>query len=298
MHLRENMPEFEKFQFSRSRGIVWVCDIANSSKYLNNNESADELEEFLQRFYWTSAIIVEAAGGKFIKWTGDGFIAWLEIPLHRELGTRINTFFKAAWHLTFLVNVTQLGLKPSKNFKIRHGITYEQDALLTTITYPDGHKTLDITGRAVVLAFRLSGIQSDFPNITTQRELVQASRAEGSFATDFKKWLPSDEDKLRYFKGNSWGLNSIYISGSFIKRTRSLSAIIKNTRKVIKKAESFQHDSQKDIDFSANFLALMNAGPYWCKDVTNELLRFAKEEMLDTLKTILSALNGHRNDKI
>lgn len=292
------MPEFEKFQFSRSRGIVWVCDIVNSSKYLNNNESADELEEFLQRFYWTSAIIVEAAGGKFVKWTGDGFIAWLETPLHRELGTRINTFFKAAWHLSFLINVTQLGLKPLKNFKIRHGITYEQDALLTTITHSDGHKSLDITGRAVVLAFRLSGIQSDFPNITTQRELVQVSRAEGSFSIDFKKWLPSDEDKLRYFKGNSWGLNSIYISGSFRKRTPSLSAIIKNTSKVIKKAESHLPDSQKDTDFSANFLARMNAGPDWCKDVINELLRFVKEEMLDTLKKVLSSLKGYKNDKI
>lgn len=292
------MPEFEKFQFSRSRGIVWVCDIVNSSKYLNNNESADELEEFLQRFYWTSAIIVEAAGGKFVKWTGDGFIAWLQTPLHRELGTRINTFFKAAWHLSFLINVTQLGLKPLKNFKIRHGITYEQDALLTTITHSDGHKSLDITGRAVVLACRLSGIQSDFPNVTTQRELAQASRAEGSFSIDFKKWLPSDEDKLRYFKGNSWGLNSIYISGSFRKRTPSLSAIMKNTSKVIKKAESHLPGNQKDTDFSAKFLARMNAGPDWCKDVTKELLRFTKEEMLDTLKKFLSSLKGDKNDKI
>ena len=292
------MPEFEKFQFSRSRGIVWVCDIVNSSKYLNNNESADELEEFLQRFYWTSAIIVDAAEGKFVKWTGDGFLAWFETPLHRELGKRINTLFRAAWHLSFLINITQLGLKPPKNFKIRHGITYEQDALLTTITHPDGHKSVDITGRTVVLAFRLSGIQSDFPNIITQRELVQASRAEGSFSTDFKKWLPSDEDKLRYFKGNSWGLNSIYISGSFRKRTQSLSAIIKNTSKVIKEAEGYLPVSQKSTGFAANFLARMNAGPDWCKDVTNELLRFEKEEMLDTLKKILSELKGHEDHKI
>ena len=200
--------------------------------------------------------------------------------------------------MSFLTNVTQLGLKPLKNFKIRHGITYEQDALLTTITHPDGHKSLDITGRAVVLAFRLAGIQSDFPNITTQRELVQASRAEGSFSTDFKKWSPSDEDKLRYFKGNSWGLNSIYISGSFRKRTLSLSALIKNTSKVIKKAESHLPYGQKDTYFASDFLARMNAGPDWCKDVTNELLRFTKEEMLDTLKEVLSVLKGHEDHKI
>ena len=292
------MPEFEKFQFSRSRGIVWVCDIVNSSKYLNNNESADELEEFLQRFYWTSAIIVEAAGGKFVKWTGDGFLAWLETPLYRELGKKINTFFMAAWHLSFLINITQLGLKPPKNFKIRHGITYEQDALLTTITHPGGHKSFDITGRAVVLAFRLSGIQSDFPNIITQRELVQTSRAECSFSIDFKKWLPSDEDKLRYFKGSSWGLNSIYISGSFRKRTPSLSAVIKNTSKVIKKAESSLPHSQKSTYFVSDFLARMNSGPDWCKDVTNELLRFTKEEMLDTLKKVLPVLKGYEEHKI
>lgn len=291
------MPEFENFQFTRSRGIVWVCDIANSSKYLNSNESADDLEEFLQRFYWTSAIVVEAAKGRFVKWTGDGFIAWLETPLHRELGNRINTLFMAAWHLSFLINVTQLGLKPTKNFKIRHGITYEQDALLTIITRPGGYKSLDITGRAVVLAFRFAGVQSDFPHITTQRELVQASRAARSFSIDFKKWLPNAEDKLRYFKGNSWGLNSIYTSGSFRKRTPSLSALIKNTGKAIAEAEGQLPFNQMSTDFSANFLDRMTAGPDWCKDVIKELLRFEKEEMLGPLKIILSELKEQQGRK-
>jgi len=31
-------------------------------------------------------MVVESAGGRFIKWTGDGFLAWFETPLHRELG--------------------------------------------------------------------------------------------------------------------------------------------------------------------------------------------------------------------
>lgn len=41
------MTEFEKFEFNRSRGVIWVCDLAGSSKHLNDDQVADDLEEFL-----------------------------------------------------------------------------------------------------------------------------------------------------------------------------------------------------------------------------------------------------------
>src|SRR6266568_880871 len=75
------MAVVHKFEARRSRGIVWVCDIESSSKYLNSNESAEALELFLQRFLFLSLIFVEAAGGGFIKWMGDGFLAGLKPPL-------------------------------------------------------------------------------------------------------------------------------------------------------------------------------------------------------------------------
>src|SRR5713101_7540083 len=113
----------------RSRGIVWVCDIQSSSKYLNNDESAGALEKFLQRFLFLSIIFVEAAGGKFIKWTGDGFLAWFETPLLRDAGSIAEEVFNAAWQLSFYVNVSQLGVSAPVKFKIRHAVTMEHDAL-------------------------------------------------------------------------------------------------------------------------------------------------------------------------
>jgi class 3 adenylate cyclase len=127
------MHDLKKFEFGRSRGIVWVCDLADSSKYLNNNQTADELELFLPRLYWISSMIVDAAGGTFIKWTGDGFLAWFETPLHRELDKQAAAAFQAAWTITLMVNVTQLGLNPKRKFVVRHGMAYEQDALVIKI---------------------------------------------------------------------------------------------------------------------------------------------------------------------
>src|SRR3954452_7105082 len=43
------MKSEENFQFERARGIVWVCDIANSTKLLNDNKTAGLIEEFLPR---------------------------------------------------------------------------------------------------------------------------------------------------------------------------------------------------------------------------------------------------------
>ncbi|MEE8419536.1 MAG: hypothetical protein V3S02_05430, partial [Dehalococcoidales bacterium] len=102
----------------------------------------------------------------------------------------------------------------------------------------------------------------------------------------------------KYFKGSSWGLNSIYLSGSFRQRKRSLSAVIKNTSKAIKKAEIDLPDSPKDTKFASDFLDRMNSGPEWCKDVIIELLRFTQEEMLDTLKEILPVLEEYKEHDI
>src|SRR5271157_2814771 len=204
----------ESFQFGRSRGIVWVADLVGSSQHLNSQESVDAFEEFLPRLYWMSSLVVEAAGGRFIKWTGDGFLAWFETPLHREIGKKAADVFEALWHLTVMVNVTQLGVKSPRKFRIRHGVSYEQDALTTRITYPGGFELLDLTGRAVVLAFRLSGIAVEFPGVVTEKSLVDASREWSRETITFAKWDPGAEEKGKYFKGETWGTRSIYASAS------------------------------------------------------------------------------------
>ena len=112
------MGEVNKFQFDRSRGIVWVCDVIKSSKYLNDDESVSDLEQFLPRLYWVSNVLVEAYGCQFIKWTGDGFLAWCPLPLHRELGKKAAAIIFAATMLGHLVNVTQLGIDTKKKIKV------------------------------------------------------------------------------------------------------------------------------------------------------------------------------------
>jgi hypothetical protein len=142
----------EKFEFTRARGIVWVCDIKNSSKYLNDNASIDYFEEFLIRFHWLSRRIVSSVGGEYIKWTGDGFLAWLECPLKRNLELLSNQIIDAAWHTTFLTNITQMGLVNESRISIRNALSFEEDALITTIEN-DNYKLKDILGRSVVLCF-------------------------------------------------------------------------------------------------------------------------------------------------
>ena len=74
------------FTFERGRGVVWVCDIQNSSRFLNDDESVQAMEQFFPRLHWLGKVAVDAAGGRFVKWTGDGFLAWFPIELYRELG--------------------------------------------------------------------------------------------------------------------------------------------------------------------------------------------------------------------
>src|SRR5437879_6459707 len=105
------------FAFARARGVVWVCDVARSTSVLNDDASVDALEEFLPRLYWTALQAVHAAGGVFVKWTGDGFLAWFETELERTLGKQAQAIFTTAWHLTFLINVTSLGVRVPKRMR-------------------------------------------------------------------------------------------------------------------------------------------------------------------------------------
>ncbi len=285
------MPSIKTFEFDRSRGVVWVCDLANSSQYLNDDALANTLEEFLPRLYWTAIMTVESAGGQFIKWSGDGFLAWFETSLHRDLGQVASEVFNAAWHLTFLVNVTQLGLSPKRKFHIRHGITYEHDAMLVKITHADGHKSLDLIGRAVVLAFRISGIKASFPDIVTHRELVEASDPYRKIGTSFQRKKITKEERLKYFKGHDWKINQIFISVNRKIISKSIKTTINTAKKAIAKAEKPSTPSDEN-SFSMQFLKNMMSGPKWCRDVVSEELQFLRDGFLGPLKTLVPIMEN------
>jgi class 3 adenylate cyclase len=277
-----------EFEFSRARGIVWVCDVAGSSSRLNDESGVEDTEAFLPRLYWTAALAVESAGGRFIKWTGDGFLAWFETPLHRDLARVVSRCLEAVWHLTVMVNATQLGLAPKRRFKIRHGLAYEQDALLTKITHSGGFESLDLIGRAVVLAFRLSGMAADFPGITAQRDIVEA--AGDSPVLSFRRWKPTADESLKFFKGETWGTNGLYVSGAQKPRPRSKEVTVKRAKLAIKKAEGERPADDARFTFSKSLLDGMTTGPEWSRKVAGEYVRFIREDLLGSLKAVLRAM--------
>ncbi len=284
------MTDFERFEFERSRGVVWVCDVVSSSKYLNDDQCVDDLETFLPRLHWTASMIVEAAGGKLVKWTGDGFLAWFETPLHRALGEHAAAVLDAAWHLTVMVNVTQLGVDGQREFKIRHGVTHEQDALLVKIVHPGHHTSLDVMGRAVTLAFRLSSVPADFPGIVTQKELIDASAGHRTAARDFRKWQVSAQDKLRYFKGERWGVSSLYRSTGKKRKARNPESVAKSVKATIAKVEQKEAEDSARLRFIKAFIEKMESGPEWCQKVIDDYASFVMEDLLGTLKQILPLL--------
>jgi class 3 adenylate cyclase len=273
-----------EFEFHRSRGIVWVCDVAGSTSRLNSEDGVEDTEVFLPRLYWTAVLAVESAGGKFVKWTGDGFLAWFETALHREIRQAIRRCLQAVWHLTVLVNVTQLGLAPKLRFKIRHGITYEQDALLTKIRHLGGFDSLDLMGRAVVLAFRLSGIAADFPGITAQRDIIEA--VDNVRAYEFRKWKPTAEERLKFFKDERWGTNALYVSGAKKPRRRSKTAVLKVAKAAIEAAETGGPTDDPGFMFCKSFLDGMASGPEWSRKAVAEYGQFTEESLLGNLKTL------------
>lgn len=287
-----NQLNFER----RARGIVWVCDLAHSSSYLNDDKTVTDLEEFLERFVFISRGIVEAASGQFIKWTGDGFLAWLPTPLHRTLGYRSLSVLNAAWHLSFMVNVTQLGLEPMRKFKIRHGMAYEQDALLIRTPRANGDDSLDLIGRAIVLAFRLSSIPAKFPDIVTQDELLNAARSVGHLFISFSRLKFTQSDRLKFFKGERWQTSSIYASADRRPQHVSPKSLKKQLKRTIRAAEGREPMPTYQTEFSEKYQAFMQTGPEWCRQVWEKEHHFL-HRMFSVLKDVEGSLQVTMSDR-
>lgn len=242
-----------------------MCDLSKSSTFLNDNDSASALETFLPRLYWASAMAVEAAGGRFIKWTGDGFLAWFETPIHRLMSNTTDQIFHAAYFLTVLVNVTQLGVKSEQKLRIRHGVCFEHDALLINISHSD-HQSLDLIGRAVVLAFRLSGLSAGFPNIVTQQDLIAAASPPRGYS--WKKRSLTRDERLKYFKGEEWGTKALFVSSGETKKPRSIASTLKTMKGAIATFDGPEASSEDS--FGAKLVPKMLKGPEWCRVVMKE----------------------------
>jgi class 3 adenylate cyclase len=276
-----------RLEGTRSRGIVWVCDIAESSKFLNDDKSAGALEAFLQRFLFVSMVFVEAAGGKYIKWTGDGFLAWFETPLLRDAGKIASKVFNAAWNLSFYVNVSQLCVEAPVKFKIRHAVTFEHDALVLDVAHSDKSSS-DVLGRAVVLAFRLSSIKAYFPSILTHGDLLRLTKSTGII--HFRKMRFSRSERLKYFKGEERGISDVFSSSERRPRTPSLRTLLVRTKKLIDEVEGRRPFASAHPEFFDKVLSELSKGPTWCQEIQKNLHDFLQTNFLGALKELVPIL--------
>ena len=281
-----------RFEFERGRGVVWVCDIQSSSKHLNENESADAVEEFFPRLHWMERMAVDAAGGRFLKWTGDGFLAWFPVRLNREIGSQSTKIFDICQRLSLINNVTGLGINSGIKFRLRHGVTVEHDALLTVVSDKNGGH-LDIVGRSVVLAFRLAGINVSFPNIFTQQVIVNKIREDGISLAKFKRYVVSFKDRQTYFKSERWGTNGLCSSTNQKPRARSLKSLSTLIGRTISNAEE-RHLTHEHINPAPlKFIESLLSGPEWTRDVLQDYDKFLEEEdLLGTLKVVARELES------
>lgn len=275
------MSKSESFNFERGRGIVWVCDIENSSKYLNDKKYVDYLENFLTRFHWFSRRIVNAANGQYIKWTGDGFLAWFACPLKRDLENIAASAFEAAWNTTFITNVTQMALESDIRISVRNALTFEEDALITNIDV-EGNKSVDLLGRSVVLCFRLSSIESDFPRIISHGDLVFEKNSK--FNPNPVKMNFTEEEINKYFKGEKWNTDNVY-RAEFFKGFKNRFSKSKN--------KEFKLEDVKPTDFSMKIQSELLNGPEWSQKLYKEYINFLRNDMYSALKHRSSALKEY-----
>lgn len=299
LRIRINMTQFQPqyipFSYGRGRGIVWVCDVEGSTQYLADPEDAGQFEEFLTRFMWVAQCLIAATRGELVKFTGDGFLGWFELPLHRDLPSKTHAVLQAIWHTSFLVNVTQLGLKPKRKFHVRHGLAYEQDALFLKNSHP-GNNAKDIIGEAVGRAFRLSEIPAKFPGVAAE---IQFEAAIESFSPlgAFRRKKLSAKEVLRYFKGRSLGVKEILVTVQAPSQKKNLRAVHQNATEAIAKASGTSINAGKDSEFIERFASMFLKGPEWTRTVWELETTFIRENLFNSLKEIIPLLEKLKKEK-
>lgn len=292
---------YSSLSVARDRGLIWVCDISKSSSYINNNDLAEHFEAFLPRLHWASSLAIHSARGEFIQWTGDGFIAWFPLVVERELGPTANRVLEAIWHFTTFINATQLCVESSKPFRIRHGLTYEPDALITLMTHKDGHESKIVSGRNVVLAFRLSGVEADFPNVATQSRIEEAVSARTRNLLNLRRWELSEHQVLRHFKGERMGTTGLYVSGSAKVNQPRPETWVATAQRLISKVESGRRPAPADSAFIDNFYSELaqSKGQDWCKDSVDTYVRFIQRrgDVLASLQRVLDVISRLQTER-
>ena len=139
-----------------------------------------------------------------------------------------------------------------------------------------------------MLAFRLSGITSQFPGIATQRDVVEVA-GKNHWAA-FRSWKPTAEESLRYFKGENWGTKSLYTSIDSRPRIFSRKAVLKRSKAAIQNAERLISNDGPLDPFSRSLHQALLTGPTWGRGVASDYMDFVRNGLLNTLKTVVSVM--------
>ncbi|HUR25421.1 MAG TPA: hypothetical protein VM327_05335 [Candidatus Thermoplasmatota archaeon] len=269
----------------RTRGIVWVCRLEGSTDALADPHTAAAAEEFLKRLHWSSQGVVSSFAGRYIKWSGDGFLALF--PADDEAGLRqaARSAIAAARHLSLLVDATQVGVKAGHGrFKVRHGITHEKDAL--AMHYGEPALLFDLLGRDVALAFRLSGVPAPFPGICTTDEVVEEWGMPKTGPVAFERRTFTKDEALMFFGGGKAQASRVVVSKD-LRKARERGPLQRPAAQArsTTKAQAPVWDDQ--VHAWAVFLV---AGPQWARDAYRSYGHVLQKELAPSAAPLNASL--------
>jgi hypothetical protein len=155
-----------------------------------------------------------------------------------------------------------------------------------------------ISGRNVVLAFRIAGVEADFPNVATQQKIVQALSNRTKNLLHLKRWTLTEAQLLKYFKGEKLGTTSLYVSGRPKVSQSRADTWIARAESLLARAESGRWRAPVESTFIENFFPdlIQSKGQDWCEASIEIYVRFLKENMLGSLQKALDVITQFQSD--
>ena len=192
-----------EIQTERVGCMVLVGDLAGfSNSYASGNPAV--VEEFIRRFYVACSVVISAAGGELVKYTGDGFLSvW---PLKEDFRANSQAALvveAAATALSVFVKFAELDLRLGLPVHLRQGITIEPNAVRVSFERRQGFGEHDYIGKMINLAFRIPSLPKSFPYIAAHKHYVEIAAMYGSsyIKESYRTRQVTDEEIKTLFKG-------------------------------------------------------------------------------------------------
>lgn len=267
-------------EFPTTRGpvVVWVSDLRHSSAALNSKSTFKRAENFLLRYHWLGQQVAFCTGAALYKWTGDGFLAGYVVRDEQDFARTSNTIVGAAWHLSYLLNVTSLAVSKDVFLKVGHGIAYDDNALI--VNSGEEQPSLDVIGRGVVLGARLAGVPATFPYCLVDGHVVRAARKIGE-QHGFRKREFSEDQVRRLFKGERRGTSDVYQMLPTPRRRAPVADPIAEARRVVASIDKKQPPSWIPL-----LVRAMDHGPDWARQIKQDWIAFTRVHMLAVVASI------------